>query len=112
MILTRQSRIPQRNLVITPLPHVAILSISVKMDVAHDEGIVCDLNLIDHVGYVTFICFGDVRLACLSLPLPLHTLVCLSITNLGSLVLNSVEIYQLDHDISFRTGLVEREAKK
>ena len=45
MILTRQSRIPQRNLVITPLPHVAILSISVKMDVAHDEGIVCDLNL-------------------------------------------------------------------
>ena len=83
MLITRQSRIPQRNLVITPLPHVAILSISVKMDVAHDEGIVCDLNLIDRVGYVTFICFGDVRLACLSLPLPLHTLVCLSITNLG-----------------------------
>ena len=41
--MTRQSRIPQRNLVITP--HVAILSISVKKDVAHDEGIVCDLNL-------------------------------------------------------------------
>ena len=45
MLITRQSRIPQRNLVITPLPHVAILSISVKKDVAHDEDIVCDLNL-------------------------------------------------------------------
>lgn len=40
MLITRQSRIPQRNLVITPLPHVAILSISVKKDVAHS-----DLNL-------------------------------------------------------------------
>ena len=46
MPITRQSRIPQRNLVITPLPHVAILSISVKKDVAHDEDIVCDLKLI------------------------------------------------------------------
>lgn len=45
MLITRQSRIPQRNLVITPLPHVVILSISVEKDVAHDEGIVCDLNL-------------------------------------------------------------------
>lgn len=45
LLITRQSRIPQRNLVITPLPHVAILSISVKKDVAHDEDIVCDLNL-------------------------------------------------------------------
>ena len=45
MLITRQSRIPQRNLVVTPLPYVAILSISVEKDVAHDEGIVCDLNL-------------------------------------------------------------------